>query len=80
MLKLLLGRTCADRGTKITAVRDGRRNRKQACASFVSKSIDVILLKYYFTEISIFHWKYIYFESDQDGDTMGKRKGEIKIR
>lgn len=49
-LKLLLGRTYADRGTKIIAVQDGRRNRKRACVSFVSKSIDAIL-NYYFTEI-----------------------------
>lgn len=35
---MLAGRTCADRGIKTTAVRDGRRNRKQACALFVSKA------------------------------------------
>lgn len=38
MLKIFLGRTYADRSTKIIVVQDGRRNRKQACASYVSKS------------------------------------------
>lgn len=46
MLKFLLGPMYADRGTKIIAVRDGQRNWKQVYASFVSKSIDKILLNF----------------------------------
>lgn len=51
MFKMLLGQTYADRDIKTIAVRDGRRSRKQASVSFVSRSIDLILLKHYFIKI-----------------------------
>lgn len=37
----ILGRTYADRSSKIIAVQDGRRNRKQAYALYVSKNTKI---------------------------------------
>jgi len=82
ILKILLGRTCADRGTKTIAVQDGQKKQKQACASFVSEDIDRILLKHYF--VNKYNTLYNYFKSIQDRNTMknreGKQKCEIKIQ
>jgi len=61
VLKMLLGRTCADRGTKTIAVQDGQKKQKQACASFVSKDIDRVLLKHYF--VNKYNILYNYFKS-----------------